>query len=70
MSALVVLVDGEIQSPKTSLEQRPPFWRRLASIAHAALIEREVLDAELEPTVFSDWALEEWWGFLLHAIIG
>ena len=57
LSGLVVLVDGEI-SRRSIARQRPPFWRRLASIAHAALIEREVLDAELAPTVFSEWALE------------
>ncbi len=57
LSGLVVLVDGEI-SRRSIARQRPPFWRRLASIAHAALIEREALDAELAPTVFSEWALE------------
>ena len=57
LSGLVVLVDGEM-SRRSIARQRPPFWRRLASIAHAALIEREVLDAELEPAVFSDWALK------------
>ena len=34
---------------------------RLASIAHAALIEREVLDAKLEVESLADWALNSGW---------
>ena len=45
LSGLVVLVEGEV-ARRGIARQRPPFWRRLASIAHAALLEREVVNAE------------------------
>ena len=57
LSGLVVLVEGEL-GRRNLARRQPPFWRRLASIAHAALLEREVLDANLEPAGFADWALE------------
>ena len=47
LSGLVVLVEGEI-GRRGLARRRPPFWRRLASIAHAALLAREVVNAELE----------------------
>ena len=56
LSGLVVLVEGEV-TRRSIAPRRPPFWRRLASIAHAALLEREVLDANLEPARLADWAL-------------
>lgn len=57
LSGLVALVEGEIVR-RSIVRLRPPFWRRMASIAHAALIEREVLAANLETTNVADWALE------------
>ena len=56
LSSLVALVEGEVIRQRIA-RWRPPFWRRLASIAHAALIEREVLDAKLEVESLADWAL-------------
>ena len=60
LSSLVVLVEGEVIRRGIARE-RPPFWRRLASMAHAGLIEREVLDARLEAKDLSDWALKSGW---------
>ena len=57
LSGLVVLVEGEV-TRRGIARRRPPFWRRLASIAHAALLEREVLDGSLEPARLADWALK------------
>lgn len=39
LSSLITFVDGEILRNGTFLEP-PPFWRRMASIAHASLLER------------------------------
>ena len=56
LSGLVVLVEGEV-GRRGIARQRPPFWRRLGSIAHAALLEREVVHAELERGRLAEWAL-------------
>ena len=56
LSGLVVMVDGEVSCRRITRSQ-PPFWRRLASIAHAALLEREVIDANLGLTDLAAGAL-------------
>ncbi len=55
-SALFVLVDGELSRRRQMIEE-PPFYRRLASMAHAALIARRLQVAEIDAT-FCDWAIE------------
>jgi hypothetical protein len=57
VSGLVALVEGEI-ARRGVLRRRPPYWRRLASIAHASLIEREVLAANLEAASVAEWGLK------------
>src|SRR5205823_14149961 len=39
LSTLIVLVDGEL-ARTGALRTKPPYWRRLAAIAQAALIQR------------------------------
>ncbi|QWG13107.1 hypothetical protein KMZ29_26130 [Bradyrhizobium sediminis] len=56
-SALVVLVDGELAGTGIC-RNRPPFWRRLASIAHAAIIERAILATGMITADFVEWAME------------
>lgn len=56
-SALVVLVDGELAGTGICRD-RPPFWRRLASIAHAAIIERAILATGMISADFAEWAME------------
>jgi hypothetical protein len=57
LSALIVLVEGEIA--RTSiLREKPPFWRRLASIAQASLIERYIIKSQVDITEFSKWSFE------------
>ena len=55
VSGLVMLVEGEV-ARRGIARRRPIFWRRLASIAHAALLEREVVDAKLEHGRLAEWA--------------
>ncbi|MEQ9566710.1 MAG: hypothetical protein RLN85_13040, partial [Pseudomonadales bacterium] len=55
LSALIVLVEGEISLTKT-LEGRPPFWRRLATIAQASLIERCIYAFPVDIGSFTEWA--------------
>lgn len=56
LSCLVALVEGELARTRIA-SRRPPFWRRLASIAHASLIEREVIAAKLESASLAEWAI-------------
>ena len=55
LSGLVMLVEGEVARGGIA-RRRPIFWRRLASIAHAALLEREVVEAKLERGSLAEWA--------------
>lgn len=54
-STLMCLVDSTVNRANT-LSSMPVFWRRLASISQAALIERSVLAASVEPQGVSEWA--------------
>jgi hypothetical protein len=55
-SHLIVLVEGELARTGV-LRDRPPFWRRLAAIAQASLIERQILGSGVSPALFVEWAL-------------
>jgi hypothetical protein len=55
LSSLIILVDGEISRAKI-LPDKPPYWRRLASIAQASLIERQVIKSGIDPAHFAKWA--------------
>jgi hypothetical protein len=54
LSAAFVMVDGELGKVKT-LASKPPFWRRLAALSHAALITRCVLSTGGDPVKFIKW---------------
>jgi hypothetical protein len=54
-SALFVLVDGEL-SRTHLMSETPPFYRRLASLAHAALIHRVIVQCGIEYKSFYEWA--------------
>ncbi len=56
LSSLIMLVEGELARKKI-LREPPPFWRRLASIAHASLLERCIVRAGADYKSFSDWAV-------------
>lgn len=53
-SSLFVLVDGEISSSKL-MPGVPPFYRRLASLAHAAFIQRQFVKFNVPETIFDWW---------------
>ena len=53
--ALFVLVDGEISRARL-LSTEPPFYRRLASLAHAALIHRQLIHSGIDYDRFCEWA--------------
>ena len=55
-SSLFILVDGELARVSILAEQ-PPFYRRLASMAHAALIHRQIIGRGINYSKFSKWAL-------------
>lgn len=56
LSALIVLVEGELSRTKI-LGEKPPFWRRLAAIAQASLIERCIIGSGVDIARFNEWAL-------------
>jgi hypothetical protein len=58
ISALTILADGELARRQT-LRTRPPFWRRLASIAQASLIERQLRTIPLDVAQFADFAIRK-----------
>jgi hypothetical protein len=58
LSALFVLVDGELSKMRI-MADLPPFYRRLASFSHAALINRQIAHlGGIEVDSFSEWAIE------------
>jgi len=57
LSSLIVLVDGQLSFTKC-LAGKPPFWRRLASIAHASLIDRCLVGFPVDVSKFKDWVMQ------------
>jgi hypothetical protein len=57
LSALFSFVAGELSRSKI-LSERPPFWRRIAALSQAAVIERQIIatGARIEP--FIEWSLQ------------
>lgn len=59
VSSLVGLVDAAVNTSGI-LSDVPVYWRRLATIAHAALIERAVNGASVDVRGFAEWADGSW----------
>ena len=57
LSGLFVLVDGEI-ARRGIFAAEPPFYRRLAGLAHAALVHRQFVRSGVAPRGFREWAHE------------
>jgi hypothetical protein len=57
LCALIMLVDGELARAGICRE-RQPFWRRLAAIAHASVIERAIMSVNMLPDDFVAWCRE------------
>lgn len=55
LSGLFILVDGELSHTNT-LPAARPFYRRLASFAHASLLFRGLLNTGVEIDRFCEWA--------------
>jgi hypothetical protein len=56
VSGLVALVEGEV-ARRSIARGRPPFWRRLVTIAHAGTLEREVVARRLDLADIGKWAM-------------
>jgi hypothetical protein len=54
-AALFGLVDSTL-SASGNFSSAPVFWRRFASLTHAALLERVVLESGIETAPFAEWA--------------
>ena len=57
LASLFVLADGEIARSRV-LCTEPPFYRRLASLAHAALMYRQFLNSDIRLDKICEWAYE------------
>nr|VFJ42623.1 MAG: 3',5'-cyclic AMP phosphodiesterase CpdA [Candidatus Kentron sp. FM]VFJ43315.1 MAG: 3',5'-cyclic AMP phosphodiesterase CpdA [Candidatus Kentron sp. FM]VFK05486.1 MAG: 3',5'-cyclic AMP phosphodiesterase CpdA [Candidatus Kentron sp. FM] len=57
LSALFILVDGELARTRLFAAE-PPFYRRLAALAQAALIQRQFADSAIETKDFHEWAVD------------
>jgi len=57
-TASFVLVDGELARTRL-LAEEPPFYRRLASLAQAALIHRQLGQCGIDYERFFDWAVSK-----------
>jgi hypothetical protein len=57
LSGLIVLVDGELTRIGI-MQGRPVFWRRLAAIAHASVIERQIIAYGLAQETFINWGFK------------
>jgi len=55
LSALFILVDGELSRTRL-LSKEPPFYRRLAALSQAALIHRQVVKSTVDIDQFCEWA--------------
>ncbi|MFG1312594.1 hypothetical protein [Xanthobacter autotrophicus] len=54
-ASLFVLVDGELSRRNLMLDE-PPYWRRLAALAQAAMFERELVLSHVQIESFTQWA--------------
>lgn len=54
LSALYLLVDGELSKYRIMADE-PPFYRRLAALSQAALIHRQLLTAAVDIDQFREW---------------
>ncbi|MFG1344124.1 hypothetical protein V5F59_04460 [Xanthobacter autotrophicus DSM 431] len=54
-ASLFVLVDGELSRRSLMIEE-PPYWRRLAALAQAAMFERELVLSHVQAESFIQWA--------------
>ena len=57
LSSLIVLFEGELSKTRILIDE-PPFWRRLASIAQASLVERSIIGSQVDITHFINYALK------------
>ena len=55
LSSLIILSYGEIAYSRL-LAAKPPYWRRLAAIAHAAMMASCIAEVGGDATQFIDWA--------------
>lgn len=53
--AMIAAVDGQLNTSGLFADV-PVYWRRLASIAHAALIERTIAETGVSSEAFTTWA--------------
>ncbi|WP_128669108.1 hypothetical protein [Pseudomonas aeruginosa] len=57
LSALAVMVIGEVARSRV-LDGACPFWIRLAAIAHASLIEREIISSSVLTEEIASWCVQ------------
>lgn len=69
LSALFALVDGELSRIRLFTKE-PPFYRRLASLAQSALIQRQLVGVGVDIDTFHEQALNDRaWQFYLQSLV-
>ena len=69
MWSLFVLVDGELSRAKIC-SGRPAYYRRLAAMAHAALLYRVFGNTAAEIEKFGDWLVQKGWRrFMVQTLV-
>lgn len=57
ISSLFIFVDGELSRTRLFAKE-PPFYRRLAALAHAGLIYRQIVNSDIDIKSFCEWAYQ------------
>ena len=57
LSAMFMMVYGEMSRIRL-LSNKPPFYRRMAALAQATLIQRQLINVKIDIEKFSAWAIE------------
>lgn len=58
LSALFVLVDGELSRTRL-FSEAPPFYRRLVALSHAALIQSQLINSNIDTANFCEWVISK-----------
>jgi hypothetical protein len=58
ISVLFLLVDGELSKARL-FSANPPFYRRLVALSQAALIQRQLVNSNIDIDNFCEWAISK-----------
>lgn len=69
LSALLILVDGELSRTRL-FSGEPPFYRRLIALSQAALIQRQLVNSNIDLANFCEWVTSQGGGqFFVQTLV-